>query len=60
MNRTRTVAGLDMHKDNILKGKLPGTVKQEYAIPLKRPREHTDISFLNLREEIIKDTELFI
>ena len=44
----------------LMKGKLPGTVKQEYAIPLKRPREHTNISFLNLREEIIKDTELFL
>lgn len=42
----------------LMEGKLPGTVKKEYPVLLKRPREHTDIKFLKLREEIFQDTEL--
>lgn len=44
----------------LLEGKLPGTVKTEYVVDLPRPREHTSMELLKLREEIINNTELIL
>lgn len=35
-----------------LEGKLPGRMKAVYDVALPRPREHTDMQFLQLRQEI--------
>ena len=43
-----------------LEGKLPGKLKQEYKIDLPRPREFTDLKFLELRQQIIEKTELVL
>jgi len=44
----------------LMEGKLPGTIKTEYVINLPRPREHTAMELLELREEIIANTELIL
>ncbi len=44
----------------LMEGKLPGTIKKEYRVELPRPREHTDMDFLHLREKIINETELVL
>lgn len=44
----------------LMEGKLPGTIKTEYAVDLPRPREHTSYDLLKLREEIIANTELVL
>ena len=44
----------------LMEGKLPGTIKTEYPINLPRPREHTSMDLLKLREEIINNTELIL
>lgn len=41
-----------------LKGKLPGTMHEEYVVDLPRPREHTEMKFLELRYEITEASEL--
>lgn len=41
-----------------LEGKLPGRKKSEYKVDLPRPREHTDLNFLELRSKITDQTEL--
>ena len=43
-----------------LEGKLPGRKKSTYKVDLPRPREHTDASFLQLRHEIIEETQLLL
>jgi len=44
----------------LMEGKLPGTIKAEYVVELPRPREHTSMELLRLREEIISNTELIL
>ena len=44
----------------LMEGKLPGTIKTEYTVNLPRPREHTSMDLLELREEIIANTELIL
>ena len=44
----------------LMEGKLPGTIKTEYAVNLPRPRDYTAMEFLELREEIIANTELIL
>jgi len=41
-----------------LKGKLPGRMHQVYHVELPRPREHTDMKFLELRHRITEASEL--
>jgi ABC-type nitrate/sulfonate/bicarbonate transport system ATPase subunit len=41
-----------------LQGKLPGRMHDVYTIGLPRPREHTDMKFLELRHRIIEASEL--
>jgi len=41
-----------------LKGKLPGRMDSEYKVDLPRPREHTDMKFLQLRQQITDATQL--
>jgi ABC-type nitrate/sulfonate/bicarbonate transport system ATPase subunit len=41
-----------------LKGKLPGRMHQVYDVHLPRPREHTDMEFLELRHAITEASEL--
>lgn len=41
-----------------LQGKLPGRMQAVYAVDLPRPREHTDMKFLELRHQIIERSEL--
>lgn len=41
-----------------LKGKLPGRMHEVYKVDLPRPREHTDMKFLQLRHEITEASEL--
>jgi NitT/TauT family transport system ATP-binding protein/sulfonate transport system ATP-binding protein len=41
-----------------LEGKLPGRLKNVYEVNLPRPREHTDMEFLRLRQKIVDDSEL--
>jgi NitT/TauT family transport system ATP-binding protein/sulfonate transport system ATP-binding protein len=43
-----------------LKGKLPGCMHAVYDIHLPRPREHTDMKFLELRQEITDASELVL
>jgi ABC-type nitrate/sulfonate/bicarbonate transport system ATPase subunit len=43
-----------------LKGKLPGRMHAVYDVPLPRPREHTDMKFLQLRQEITDASELVL
>jgi ABC-type nitrate/sulfonate/bicarbonate transport system ATPase subunit len=43
-----------------LEGKLPGRKKSTYPIHLPRPREHTDAAFLQLRHQIIQETQLLL
>ena len=44
----------------LMEGKLPGTIKEEFAVNLPRPREHTDMELLRLREVITEQTELVL
>lgn len=44
----------------LMEGKLPGMLSTEYAVDLPRPREHTDMELLRLREEITDKTELVL
>ncbi len=41
-----------------LQGKLPGRMHQMYEVNLPRPREHTDMKFLQLRHEITEASTL--
>jgi ABC-type nitrate/sulfonate/bicarbonate transport system ATPase subunit len=41
-----------------LKGKLPGRMHKTYEVKLPRPREHTEMKFLELRHEITEASEL--
>ncbi|MHC1729567.1 MAG: ABC transporter ATP-binding protein [Syntrophobacteraceae bacterium] len=41
-----------------LKGKLPGRMHETYDVNLPRPREHTEMKFLELRHEITESSEL--
>jgi NitT/TauT family transport system ATP-binding protein/sulfonate transport system ATP-binding protein len=41
-----------------LKGKLPGSMHMTYDVNLPRPREHTEMKFLQLRHEITEASEL--
>jgi NitT/TauT family transport system ATP-binding protein/sulfonate transport system ATP-binding protein len=41
-----------------MEGKLPGRVKDVYDVHLPRPREHTDMEFLQLRQKITDASEL--
>jgi ABC-type nitrate/sulfonate/bicarbonate transport system ATPase subunit len=43
-----------------LEGKLPGRMKSFYKVDLPRPREHTDMAFLELRQKIIDETHLLL
>ena len=43
-----------------LKGKLPGRMDAIYDVPLSRPREHTDLEFVKLRQEITDRSELVL
>ncbi|HDR14039.1 MAG TPA: ABC transporter ATP-binding protein [Desulfobacteraceae bacterium] len=43
-----------------LEGKLPGRLKSVYDVNLPRPREHTDMEFLKLRQMIVDDSELIL
>ena len=44
----------------LMEGKLPGRIKTEHRIDLPRPREHTDMALLHLREEITNETALVL
>ncbi len=44
----------------LMEGKLPGHIKKEYAVNLPRPREHTDMEFLHIRETIGAHMELVL
>lgn len=44
----------------LMEGKLPGTLRSEYAIDLPRPREHTSMDLLTLRAQIIENTALVL
>ena len=41
-----------------MEGKLPGRVAKVWDVPLPRPREHTDMEFLKLRQEITDSSTL--
>ncbi len=43
-----------------MEGKLPGRIKSTYRVDLDRPREHTDIQFLELRHRITEETALLL
>ncbi len=43
-----------------MEGKLPGRIKAVYPVNLPRPREHTDVAFLKLRQEIIDASKLLL
>ncbi len=43
-----------------LKGKLPGRMDAIYDVPLPRPREHTDLEFVELRQMITDKSELVL
>jgi ABC-type nitrate/sulfonate/bicarbonate transport system ATPase subunit len=43
-----------------MEGKLPGRMKSVYKVDLPRPREHTDMAFLELRQKIIDETPLLL
>lgn len=42
----------------VLEGKLPGKMRNVYKVDLPRPRDFTDLRFLELRKRIISETEL--
>lgn len=42
----------------VLEGKLPGRMRNIYKVDLPRPRDFTDLRFLELRKQIINETEL--
>jgi NitT/TauT family transport system ATP-binding protein/sulfonate transport system ATP-binding protein len=42
----------------VLEGKLPGRLKAVHEVDLPRPREHTDMKFLTLRQKITDASEL--
>lgn len=42
----------------VLEGKLPGRMKNIYKVDIPRPRDFTDIKFLELRKQIIEETAL--
>jgi len=44
----------------VLDGKLPGRMKTTYKVDLPRPRDYTDLAFLQLRHEITEDTKLVL
>ena len=44
----------------LMEGKLPGTIKTSYDVPFARPREHTSMELLQLRQKIIDNTELIL
>ncbi|HVO83891.1 MAG TPA: ABC transporter ATP-binding protein [Syntrophobacteria bacterium] len=41
-----------------LEGKLPGRMQTVFEVDLPRPREHTDMKFLELRQKLIETTAL--
>jgi len=41
-----------------LQGKLPGRMHSTYEVNLPRPREHTEMKFLQLRHEITEASAL--
>jgi ABC-type nitrate/sulfonate/bicarbonate transport system ATPase subunit len=43
-----------------LEGKLPGRMKSIYPVHLPRPREHTDLAFLEMRQKITDETQLLL
>ena len=43
-----------------MEGKLPGRVSKVWDVPLPRPREHTDMDFLKLRQEITDSSTLIL
>jgi NitT/TauT family transport system ATP-binding protein/sulfonate transport system ATP-binding protein len=43
-----------------LEGKLPGRMKSVYRVELPRPREHTDLAFLEMRQRITAETQLLL
>jgi NitT/TauT family transport system ATP-binding protein/sulfonate transport system ATP-binding protein len=43
-----------------LKGKLPGRMHEVYDVKLPRPREHTDMKFLELRQQITDASDLVL
>lgn len=43
-----------------LEGKLPGQMKNVYDVNLPRPRDFTDLAFLELRKKIVDETQLVI
>jgi len=43
-----------------LEGKLPGKMKSVYPVLLPRPREHTELSFLEMRQRITDETQLLL
>jgi NitT/TauT family transport system ATP-binding protein/sulfonate transport system ATP-binding protein len=43
-----------------LQGKLPGRMHEVYDVKLPRPREHTDMKFLELRQQITDASELVL
>ena len=42
----------------ILLSSRPATIKKEYKVDLPRPRSYTDRAFLELRNEIVANTDL--
>jgi NitT/TauT family transport system ATP-binding protein len=44
----------------VMEGKLPGRLGAVYDVDLPRPREHTDLKFVELRETIQEKTELVL
>lgn len=44
----------------VLEGKLPGRMKSIYKVDLPRPRDYTDMVFLELRHLITQDTSLVL
>lgn len=44
----------------VLEGKLPGRLGPVYEVTLPRPREHTDLKFVELRERIQESSELVL
>ena len=44
----------------LMEGKLPGSMSKEFVVDLPRPREHTDMKLLKLRETITEQTALVL